>query len=151
MKSIKQLLEIVTVFDPIKGVEKAMKTQKQDLAALQRNQLFHGLNSKDQVIGDTESGRLGYKDKNYAFDKYKKNPLPGLGNPDLFDTGDFYRGITVTVTGRKLSIYSTDSKNLQLSSKYPFIFGLGPKAQKVFIESFLAKAFFDYRKSKIKL
>ncbi len=151
MKSIKQLLSIVEKYDPIEGLKAAMKVQKDELVTLQRNQLFQGLNAKDQVIGDIDNGKFGYKNEKYAFSKYASNPLPGLGNPDLFDTGDFYRGIIVKINGRKISIYSTDSKNLQLSSKYPYIFGLGPKAQKVFIRQFLFKAFVQHRKEKIKL
>lgn len=124
---------------------------QENIVDLNKVQLFEGLNSRDEVIGEYLGGIYGYKNVDYAFEKYSKNPLPGLGNPDLFDTGSFFAGFTISISGKKMDIFSTDSKNDKLFQKYPAIFGLGPKAQTMYIGKFLQLALNERRIQKLGL
>jgi hypothetical protein len=80
-----------------------------------------------------------YSSPIYALDKEKQNPLPGFLHPDLFLTGDFYRGFKVTVDANGLySVYSIDIKADKLTAQYGCaIFGLTKEnMQKYAIETF---------------
>jgi hypothetical protein len=67
-----------------------------------------------------------YSSPLYAIDKSRLNPLPGLFHPDLYFTGDFYRGFYVTAGYTGIyTIDSSDSKTGKLEAKYgKEIFGL---------------------------
>ena len=61
-----------------------------------RSQLREGLGGRGRLRRYSESsmssyGRNGYK--SYGEYKNARNPKPGLGIPDLFDTGDFLPGV----------------------------------------------------------
>lgn len=89
---------------------------------LQKSQLYAGFNVAGIKIGDLTP----YASATYAIDKANRNSLPGLGNPDLYDTSDFYDGITTEIGGDAIKVFSTDSKDPQLEQKYPgALAGLG--------------------------
>lgn len=79
-----------------------------------QDQLRHGKDATGGLIGD----RKPYQSSAYAFYKANKNSLPGLGNPDLIDTGAFIQGLKIDVTPRSFMTNSTDSKNDELQKKY---------------------------------
>lgn len=66
-----------------------------------------------------------YRSVPYAAEKNRMNPKPGFRRPDLFVTGQFYRGFNIKVTQNILTITSSDSKTSALTKKYGTdIFGL---------------------------
>jgi hypothetical protein len=86
----------------------------EEIAALNVDQLRHGLNSAGNLIGDIRP----YKSAEYAFEKNQMNPEPGLGNPDLIKTGSFTSKIYAEAQGDKFIIDSTDEKTAKLEKKY---------------------------------
>lgn len=76
---------------------------------------------------DAFGNRLAlYSSPLYAFDKNRSNPLPGVFHPDLYLTGDFYKGFKVAITqNANYSVYSTDAKADKLSSTGPGGYGPG--------------------------
>lgn len=84
-----------------------------------QNQLY------DFSIDSTSNPLEFYKSLAYSIEKNTRNPKPGLGRPDLKDTGTFYNGWFVELQGDILKIYSRDSKTPELVGKYgDDIFGL---------------------------
>lgn len=74
-----------------------------------------------------------YSSQAYAIDKNRMNSKPGLGRPDLFVTGQFYKGFNIRVTRNALTIRSSDSKTSDLIKKYgEGIFGLDPVSKDKF-------------------
>ena len=136
MGTILNLLEKVRALDTEQVIINAVTETKDEITQENKQQLFSGLDDNDNVIGDSKP----YASANYAFEKYQKNPIPGLGNPDLDDTGAFYAGMTIDISGSTIKQYSTDSKNEELIAKYPGIFGLGPVAKKEYITDYLQQA-----------
>ena len=82
-------------------------------------QLDDGFSSKGEKF---ES----YKSDAYARFKKQLNPDPGLGNPDLKVTGEFWSRFEVDIRSRVIEIFSTDGKAPSLEKKYPNIYGLVP-------------------------
>jgi hypothetical protein len=59
-----------------------------------------------------------YTSLTYALKKYQRNPLPGLGIPDLNFTGTLYRGMYLKVVGKSFYLGSNDSKETRIENKY---------------------------------
>jgi len=59
-----------------------------------------------------------YQSPSYSLYKYRKNPLPGLGRPDLNLTGTLYRGMYLKVTGKSFYLGSNDIKETKVERKY---------------------------------
>jgi hypothetical protein len=79
-----------------------------------RGQLHYGEDGTGHQISPK------YRKEGYAIDKEAMNPVPGLGTPDLFVTGDFYNSIKEDVSSSKYSftIEGTDEKAPKLELKY---------------------------------
>lgn len=66
-----------------------------------------------------------YRSDAYARRKNARNPGPGLGNPDFFNTGDFQRALFVDARTTTVVFSSSDPKTpLLLQRDGPEIFGL---------------------------
>ena len=66
-----------------------------------------------------------YKSAYYDREKNYMNRRPGYGTPDLFLTGSFFKGFTVSIDNYSLKIDSLDSKSEGLKARYSAdIFGL---------------------------
>lgn len=114
----------------------------------QQDQLRHGLNRSGKLIGDTHP----YQSADYAFYKANKNSIPGLGNPDLIDTGDFVRGIKIDVTPESYTTDSTDSKSHDLQSKYgEDILGLDEENKSAYVTEALEPVFINKVREKLQL
>jgi len=59
-----------------------------------------------------------YKSASYSLKKYLRNPLPGLGRPDLNLTGATYRGMFVNIGARDYFMGSYDTKAPRLEKIY---------------------------------
>jgi hypothetical protein len=104
---------------------------EQHLINLNHNQLQFGLDSEGNYLRE-------YQSPAYALEKQSMNPKAGLGNPDLYYTGAFYRGWSLLITNSEFLFDSGDSKTSDLIEKYgDNIFGLSAKN----IESFTVDIF----------
>lgn len=103
----------------------SLEETKDDYAAIQKNQLFGGLNRDDKDITPS------YHPKTIQIKAAKGQPIDRV---TLKDTGDFYDGIFVDVNRVSLIIDSIDIKSASLRAKYSErIFGLGPSHKVVYI------------------
>lgn len=141
MATVKSFLKRISSFDTNKAIDTAFETTLPAILAKNKEQLYHGVNNEGRMIGDTENiadGRrntykyyfLEDEDRTYAESKLDQNPLPGFGYPDLYRTGNFYKGMTLKLEGSKLVFDSSDSKTPDLVEKYPGIFGLMPELKR---------------------
>lgn len=137
MSTIAALARRVNAFDAAKAAENAMTATAVAFVEENKLQMNAGYNRFDEKIGDNQP----YKSADYAFDKYKQNPLPGLGNPDLDLTGAFQGGLSVTISGGVVSEKSSDPKNDKLLGKYPDIMGLGGPFKAEYLSRDLQPAF----------
>lgn len=137
MNTIANLMRKFQDLDIDKISQAAVSETAEDLAEQNRLQLHAGYNKDGALIGDIKP----YQSDTYAFYKANKNPLPGLGNPDLEDTGAFYAGIQVTVNGDIITEDSTDEKSPELQDKYKDIFGLGGEFKTDYVNESLRPAF----------
>lgn len=137
MATIRGLYNRVSTFDASKAAENAMNATSGDLITINKEQMNAGYNRFDEKIGDSQP----YKSADYAFDKYRQNPLPGLGNPDLNLTGSFQSLLSAVIGSGIVSIKSADPKNDELLKKYPDIMGLGGPYKAQYLIDFLRPAF----------
>ncbi len=86
------------------------RTELQPIIILCLNQSKYewlSLNLGQLHDGHDNTGRLqspDYADERYAVHKNEENPVPGLGVPDFFVTGDYYNSIQMTVNSSQYSI-----------------------------------------------
>lgn len=89
-----------------------------------------------------------YKSVSYSLEKEKRNPLPGFGRPDLYDTGSFFRNFVVRSSNSLFTITSTDSKTNKLTAKYgKDIFGLTKESKEEFTKTTLYRGIERYIES----
>lgn len=116
----------------------SLEETKDSFAELNKQQMRAGKTKTGDKIGSTTNPNNQtsnyYKWKKYAAAKNDMNPLPGLGNPDLFLTGSFYDGIDVEIGSNVFDIISTDEKGPELEDKYPDILGLGSNFKKEYLD-----------------
>lgn len=148
--SIRSLLRRAESIDTAKAVVNAVAQTTPRIVELNRVQLFTGYIKSGEKLGEYNLGAYGYRNQFYAFEKYRRNPLPGLGNPDLKDTGSFYAGMYARLRGNILEFGSTDEKALKLQLKYPMILGLGPIAKSQYVP-FLRKIFLNEIRRQLQL
>lgn len=124
MTTIKQMLERVESIQLREAVPVIIEDTKDEILRLNKLQLYNrGEDRNAQPL------RL-YGSLSYALEKNKMNPRPGFGRPDLFVTGQFYRGFNVKVSKNAFNVSSTDSKTPELVKKYSEdIFGLTPQSK----------------------
>lgn len=126
-------------------VPNIIASTKQELADLNRDQLRHGYDKNGERLRP-------YSSLTYAIDKNQKNPLAGVGNPDLRDTGRFYNGWKIDVSQTDIIFDSTDSKTPDLESKYgQNIFGLTIESKSTYVNSILYDLIKRYIQDKTKV
>jgi hypothetical protein len=78
---------------------------------------------------------------NYAEYKHERNQSPGLGNPDLFNTGDFFKGWKLKIINKnEFEMFGTEQKTKSLTKKYGAdIFGLADYSRNEMIKKFFQK------------
>ena len=136
MATIAGLLNKVKAFDASKAATTAIIETKENIADLNATQMFEGLRSDGSEILPS------YTALTIQLKKEKGQPTDRV---TLNDTGDFYRGITVDVTGDKINITSTDEKTAKLNKKYSKskgnIFGLNKGSKSEYLNGFLRREF----------
>ena len=85
---------------------------------MNRKQMYAGIRT------DGEKIKPDYHNSNYAKYKQAKNPIPGLGTPDLFLTGKFYKTLDTELVGMTMKVKTGVDYGEKLRNKYPDIFGL---------------------------
>lgn len=117
-----------------------MEANDDVMVELNKDQLHQGLNSEGGLIGDYKA----YRNAVYAFEKYRMNPEPGLGNPDLNLSGDHYAAMYAKVRGNDYEQGSTDEKSRKLERKYSEgkagIYGLNEESREILTEKYLRPA-----------
>lgn len=98
-----------------------------------------GLNRGQLHDGQDNTGHLqspDYKVEKYAEYKSEKNPVPGFGVPDFFETGDYYNSIQMTVNNSQWSIRTFSTGDVlyapKLDAKWPKNYGLDPENKAYF-------------------
>lgn len=131
MATIKNLLDSWKRLQLNKTVQTSLQSTQRSYIELQKTQLYAGFNVSGIKLGDLTP----YASAAYAIDKANRNALPGLGNPDLYDKGDFYEGIDTEIGDDALRVFSNDSKDPALEKKYPgALAGLGGPFMVSYIE-----------------
>lgn len=134
MLTISSLSEKFKALNTDKVIDESLNETKDEFKAINKSQLKSGF------IKTGEKLKPSYRSKKYALAKNEMNPLPGLGNPDLFLTGAFYEGIDVEVGKDVFDIISKDEKGPELENKYKDIFGLGGTFKSEYTKEKLAPA-----------
>lgn len=125
MPTIKNLLSKVKAVDLEREVPEVVKSTSGTLISLQQKRLFNtGRDTEGKIIGFYSLGTE-------ILSKGRKK----FGNHyTLFDTGAFYRGMTISVDRDRIIFDSTDSKTGLLEDEYGSkIFGLDQKDRSYYI------------------
>ena len=118
MNTANDILKNLKQFKLQKDIEKSLKKSKEYILDLNRGQLLHGKDSKDEDV-------MSYRSDSYAEYKQGKNSLPPFGVPDLYLTGAFHKAFMMKIEGSDIVLVSKDSKSPELQEKYgEDIFGL---------------------------
>lgn len=126
MATILDMLKRVELIDINEEAMEALSELSGDIVEIQKDQLLHG----ETVTGDKITPDYAFE--SYADWKSQKNPLAGVGTPDLRLTGAFYDGVFFRINGTEWEMSSTDSKTEDLTEKYRDIFGLqDPKKESI--------------------
>ena len=127
MLTITKLLNNFQKLDTEKLIKKSLTETIPRFETIQKEQLKFGKTNTGEKITPK------YRNRKYAAAKNERNPLPGLGTPDLLLTGEFQRLLDVQVGTDVLDIVSKDDKGPELEDKYKNIFGLGKGFKKEYI------------------
>lgn len=121
--TVRELYTKFKSFDTQKEGRRAIERTKDAAVDLNREQLYFSSMRSDG------SYLQAYRSEFYAEYKERKNPSPGFGSPDLYDTGSFQNKMFAVVKGDELTFDSKDSKTADLVKKYgKLIFGLTSKS-----------------------
>lgn len=117
--TVEEYTQKMTKTDFLEVVKRSLMTLEDLIIAMNQEQLYiHSENAEGENL-------LTYNSIVYAIWKNNRNKAPGLMHPDLFDTGDFYRGFFLEVTDSEFELDSRDYKSDDLKDKYgENIFGL---------------------------
>lgn len=118
--TLTQLSNNLQGFNAEKEAEKIIMSNGQNFAvSMNRQQLIDGEDSKGNEITP------GYFSPTYSAFKNRLNSRPGLGTPDLRNTGRFQDLMKFVKKGKKYFVTSIDEKTGMLVTKYgEDIFGL---------------------------
>lgn len=109
------------------AAQMAIEDTSRELASVQQDQLFQGVNNKGKLIEPK------YSKRTIAIKKKKGQPTDRV---TLKDTGDFYKGTVVDVRQDIFVIDSADIKSASLQKKYGAdIFGLNKSSKSKYIET----------------
>lgn len=118
--TVTQLYKSVKAFDTKREGVKAIEKTKDRAVEYNREQLYLRSQRSDGTYLQS------YRDLDfYAAYKNRRNPAPGFGSPDLYDTGAFQNRMYAIVRGDRLFFDSRDRKTGMLVERYgSHIFGL---------------------------
>lgn len=136
MATIAAVLNRVKSIDIKSIAQTSIVETKEAIADLNAEQMFVGLRSDGSEILPS------YSKLTIQIKKEKGQPTDRV---TLRDTGSFYEGIKVDVSGDRLNITSTDEKTEKLNKKYSKskgnIFGLSDRFKREYLNNNLRKVF----------
>lgn len=100
----------VSLYD--ETLRESIEQTKGEIITYNQLQLYSGITSAGYKLSPQ------YSDGRYAEAKNIDNTAPGLGVPDLYLTGTFYKGIGVVVNSKSFVTSSSDQKAQKLELKY---------------------------------
>lgn len=109
MSTALAILKKLESINVLKSAQSSIEQTSDDMLFIQRNQLFQGIRPDGGKVFPEYTPLTVYlkAQKGQPFDRVTRR-----------DTGEYYRGIEVKVTGEKFSIQSTDWKADMLDEKY---------------------------------
>jgi len=117
-----------TTFQSLKTVRNDLPEKALQIVAEVQDEIIKYNTEKQLMLGIDNQGRKlspKYSRVRYARAKNSRNPLPGLGTPDLNLTGSFHSNFYLVMKGNEFSFLSSDEKADKLTAKYGnSIFGL---------------------------
>lgn len=130
-----------------KEAVKVVVDHKKDFISFNQQQLL------DSGVDSDGKKLMKYQSESYAKQKNRRNPLPGLWQPDLYDTGAFFESMKLEIINeKKYRIYATDTKTKSLIKKYgSSILGLGIDSRVEIIKDFFRREFMANVKQTLKL
>lgn len=137
--TIPEMLRRVNSLNMSLAVQESLKSTAFEAIKLNQNQLrLKGRKSDGSFLKD-------YQSESYAEYKNFLNSSPGLGRPDLYDTGVFQEGFYVQVKTNSLILGSVDPKSDKLEARDgKEIFGLTKENKKVYAVQFVKPELFAY-------
>lgn len=143
MSTVFDILRRFQDFNARRIAMQAMAKTGDKMLDLNRDQLYHGLKSDGHRM-------QRYRSKQYAQQKNEMNPLPGLGNPDLFLTGRTYESMEIDFNGEQIEYLMNDPYGLR--EKYgDEIQGLHEKNKSFHARENLMPVFVNLAKEKLRL
>lgn len=102
--------------------------------------------NKEQLMDKGEDKNLvklkSYRSASYARKKNQRNPFPGLGTPDLYNTGAFQNAFQLKINSKNsFDIFSSNSKSSDLQKKYgAAIFGVSDPNKQEYADEYMQPA-----------
>lgn len=120
-----QFLQMIRRINVPDAAQTAIARTSTTFVELQREQLYQGVKADGEaIVPPYSSSTIGRKKK-------KGQPSDRV---TLKDTGSFYSGINIEVSGDKVQIESSDSKDADLTKKYgKNVLGLGPDKRSEYV------------------
>jgi hypothetical protein len=114
--------------NPVALIASAARQELDYAADLNQEQLFAGFKNDGDRLKP-------YRNPAYAAKKNRRNPAPGLGNPDAYATGELYRRLRATIEGKRAIIFQSDSKSAVFMEERdgPAIFGFTKDSRGQFV------------------
>lgn len=140
MGTVFNLTDKIELLDAKEIIVKSLEQTKDKMPDIVRSQLHYGEDGTGHQISPK------YREEGYAIAKEEMNPVPGLGTPDLFLTGDFTSEIIEDVDASSFSINidSKDYKAAKLELEYgPQIYELNETNQEYYNQEILKPAIVD--------
>lgn len=134
MLTIKGLSRSFQKLDTNKAIQNGVEKSLPEMIKRNKVQMNRGKTKFDTKISPS------YRRNKYARIKNEMNPIPGLGTPDLYVTGDFQSKINMTLEGNVIIQKSSDYKAEWLEPKYDDIYGLGGDLKQEFQKEVLQPA-----------
>lgn len=140
--------DAVALIDPVITIQVCIQQTAYEIISFNCIQLQGGVTSLDVKLHRYDP-KLKYYGKQYPaykgdlYQNFKNslNSKPGLGNPDLFLTGEFYKGIGVVVTRTEYTVSSNSETAPRLELKYGSqIYGLTQQNQGIYCQETLGPA-----------
>ena len=143
------ILQVLNNFEALNFWEVAQNTIKENedsLIVINKQQLTEGINKYGEKI------KPKYKSQSYAEMKNRMNNSPGLGTPDLYLTGAFYKSFYIKrIIKGSFEVDSLDDKTFDLEAKYSGIFGLDSLNKEKAIDYFLQSKLVENVKKVVRL
>jgi hypothetical protein len=128
MATLDKIIDSISKVDPVEVIFDVLKRDQQTIIKLNQDQLLEGKLNSGKSTGEYSFGSMS---KPYVMEKIARGRIDRsiLPHVNLFNEGHFYRGFKVIFGRWFFSLYSTDSKSMELQEKYTTeIFGLEPES-----------------------